>query len=100
MVDFKNFFQLKQNEDRLGFVNIPLNTDVELYIDPLVLSNQQGAWFIEANNLIVDFFEEVLQAIRSNDDKRALYLLGNLMKLILGYLAICQMAVVLVMNKR
>ena len=74
MVDFKNFFQLKQNEDRLGFVNIPLNTDVELYIDPLVLSNQKGAWFVEANNLIVDFFEEVLLAIRNNDDKRALYL--------------------------
>ena len=78
MIDFKNFFQLKQNENKLGFVNIPLNTDVELYIDPLVLSNQKGAWFVKANNLIVDFFEELLLAIRNNDDKRALYLLSRL----------------------
>ena len=77
-IDFKNFFKLKQDEDKLGFVNIPLNTDVELYIDPLVLRNQKGAWFAEANNLIVDFFEEVLLAIRNNDDNRALYLLGRL----------------------
>lgn len=77
-IDFKNFFKLKQKEDGLGFVNIPLNTDVELYIDPIVLKNQKGEWFIEANNLIVDFFEELLNAIRNNDDRRALYLLGKL----------------------
>ena len=56
-IDFKNFFKLKQDEDKLGFVNIPLNTDVVLYIDPLVLRNQKGAWFAEANNLIVDFIK-------------------------------------------
>ena len=38
-IDFKNFFKLKQKEDGLGFVNIPLNTDVELYIDLIVLKN-------------------------------------------------------------
>lgn len=77
-LNFREYFKLKHKEDRLGFVNIPLNTDVELYIDPLVLKNQRGDWFAEANNLIVDFFEEVLKSICDKNDKRALYLLSNL----------------------
>lgn len=77
-IDFKKHFKLRQTEDKLGFVNIPLNTDVELYIDPLTLSNQKGEWYIKANNLIVDFFEELICAIKNNNDKKSLYLLSKL----------------------
>lgn len=77
-IDFKQYFKLKQKEENLNFVNIPLNTDVELYIDPLVLSNQKGEWYVRASNLIVDFFEELLNAIKNQDDKKALYLLSKL----------------------
>lgn len=77
-IDFRQYFKLRQKEERLGFVNIPLNTDVELYIDPLVLSNQKGEWYVRASNSIVDFFEELLNAIKNHDDKKALYLLSRL----------------------
>lgn len=75
---FKDYFKLKQREDKLKFVNIPINTDIEQYIDALVLSHQDGIWYAEANNLIVDFFEELINAIKQKDDSKALYLLGNL----------------------
>ena len=48
----------KAKEENLDFVNIPLNTDLPMYIDPYSISIKSGEWYEECNNLIVDFFEK------------------------------------------
>ena len=75
---FKDYFKLKQKEENLDFVNIPLTTDLPLYIDPYAISIKSGEWYEECNNLIVDFFERVMSAIKKNDDLSAYRLLSKL----------------------
>lgn len=75
---FKDFFGIKSKEENLDFVNIPLNTDLPMYIDPYSISIKSGEWYEECNNLIVDFFEKVMTAIKSNDMITAYKLLSKL----------------------
>lgn len=75
---FKDFFGIKAREENLDFVNIPLNTDLPMYIDPYAISIKSGEWYEECNNLIVDFFEKVMTAIRNDDLITAYKLLNRL----------------------
>ena len=54
----REHFCLIKKEEFLDFVNIPLDGDVPLYIDPYAISTKSGEWYEECNNLIVDFFEK------------------------------------------
>ena len=77
-VFFNEYFKLKTREENLDFVNIPLTTDLPLYIDPYAISIKTGAWYEECNDLIVDFFERVMAAIKNKDDLTAYHLLSRL----------------------
>ena len=75
---FNEYFKLKEKEEKLDFVNIPLTTDLPLYIDPYAISIKPGEWYEECNDLVVDFFERVMLAIKNNDDLTAYRLLSKL----------------------
>ncbi len=55
-----------------------MTTDVALYVDPYAISIVDDPWFIECNNLIVDYFQLVIDSIRNKDKKTAYNLLNNL----------------------
>jgi hypothetical protein len=62
----------------LDFVDIPLDTDVSLYVDPYALTVSGDDWLRECGNMVVHFFEYFLDAIRNEDEPRAMALISNL----------------------
>lgn len=78
VIFFNEYFNLNKSEAELEFINIPVNTDIELFIDPYVISKIPGVWYAEANNLIVDFFEKLVQNMHNGNQKEAFRLLSKL----------------------
>lgn len=78
VVFFSEHFGLKQPQEQLDFVDIPLTTDIALYVDPYAFKIGTDLWAIECNNLVVDFFQNVIESIRADDQTRVRFLLGNL----------------------
>jgi hypothetical protein len=71
-------FRLGKSQAELDFVDVPIPGDIRLYVDPFALSLQNDPWFVEANNLVVDFFERTIQALQKGDDAECHLLLSNL----------------------
>jgi hypothetical protein len=40
----------------LDFVDIPLDTDIKLFVDPYAISVRPESWFQECNEYIISFF--------------------------------------------
>lgn len=75
---FSDHFNIRQSQAELDFVDIPLDTDIELFVDPYALSLESSPWFSECNNLVVDFFHLVVDSIAHGDLTRSRRLLANL----------------------
>jgi len=75
---FSQFFKLNKVQAELDFVDVYINDDTPLFIDPYVFKVRNDTWSIECNNLIVDFFNTVVQAIRNNGSVYAKKLLKQL----------------------
>lgn len=75
---FSDHFKISKTQSQLDFVDIPLDTDVSLYVDPYALSVSGDNWLRECGNIIVNFFEYFLNAIRSHDDATVMKLISNL----------------------
>lgn len=75
---FSDHFGLNKSQAELDFVDIPLNTDLPLFVDPYAVSVEEDPWFRECNDLIVGYFQLVVDSIRNNDIEDAKRLLSNL----------------------
>lgn len=75
---FSDVFRLAKTQSELDFVDVFLNTDNPLFIDPYALAKRCDPWSIEASNLVVDFFETAIRAIREGDEEQAQHLLSHL----------------------
>ncbi len=78
MLRFSDYFGLGKTQAQLDFIDIPLQTDIHLFLDPYALHIGRAPWFIEANNLVVDFFNHLLEAIKAGDEFSAVRLLHNM----------------------
>jgi len=78
VVFFSEHFELRWTQEQLDFVDIPLNTDIPLYVDPYAFKIGLDLWSIECNNLVVDYFQNVVDSIRAADHDRVRFLLSNL----------------------
>lgn len=74
-VRFSDFFKLGRSQSELDFVNIYIDDDMPLYVDPFVFKVRPDIWSVECNDLIIDFFETVIRAIVNKDHKYAKHLL-------------------------
>lgn len=75
---FSDHFGLNKSQAELDFVDIPFNTDLPLFVDPYAISVEEDPWFGECNDLIVDYFQLVVDSIRNSDIEVAKKLLSNL----------------------
>lgn len=75
---FSEYFELNKFQAELDFVDIFIEDDTQLFIDPYVFKVRDDAWSVECNNLIVDFFNTVVQVIRNKDNTYARTLLEQL----------------------
>jgi hypothetical protein len=75
---FSDYHNIPLSQHELDFVDIPLETDIQLFIDPYAISIRDDPWFIECNNILVEYFALVLEAIRSGRENDAISLLRRL----------------------
>lgn len=75
---FSEHFRLNKQQAELDFVDIFIDDDKPLYIDPYVFKVRNDAWSVECNNLIVDFFNTVVIAIKNKEIAYAKRLLDQL----------------------
>jgi hypothetical protein len=75
---FSDHFKINKPQSQLDFVDIPLDTDVSLYLDPYALSVSGNDWLRECGNIVVNFFEHFLSVIRNGNEEAAMKVISNL----------------------
>lgn len=60
-------FNLGKSQAELDFVDIDINEDIPLFIDPFFISIRTDNWSIDASRTIRSFFQNVLSLIRQNN---------------------------------
>jgi hypothetical protein len=75
---FSEYFGINKPQQELDFVDILPDTDLPLYIDPYAFKVGASETAAVCNNLVVDFFETLLDCIRSGRHQRGQALLNNL----------------------
>lgn len=71
-------YKLGLEQPSLEFVDVVLEEDTRLFLDPRAFQALKSAWGDECAALISHFFDEVLSAIREEDENRARLLLDGL----------------------
>lgn len=72
------YFGIAENSYQINFFDIKVNRDTKAFVDPGVLRASINSFSDECKDLIVDFFQEFLAALKSNNETRGLYLLDGL----------------------
>lgn len=72
------YFNLQGNQANFDFVDVRVDSDVPLFIDPSLIANLPLVWAEECTFLIQSFFQAVLDKIKSGDATGARQLLSRL----------------------
>jgi len=72
------YFKLGRDQSTLDFINVPINGDVPVFIDPDALRALGSEWGNACVSLLQTYFECVIKAIRADDHGRAKALLSQL----------------------
>ncbi|NDL01019.1 hypothetical protein [Photorhabdus bodei] len=75
---FSDYFNLDNNQLSLDFVDIPLDTDLCLFIDPTAIRGLKSEWGQDLIECLQDYFSKILEKIKEGDDETAFYLLSSL----------------------
>ena len=72
------YFKLGRSQGDLDFIDVDIDGDTCLFVDPHALRHLNSLWGHECVSLLQDFFEAVLDAIRARDQNAGRRLLGGL----------------------
>jgi hypothetical protein len=75
---FSKAVGIKKTQFELDFVDVPVDRDIKLFIDPFAISQRHEPWAIDAHGTVISFFDRVIQAIRADEMVRAERLLLHL----------------------
>lgn len=78
MTIFSEYFQLGKSQFELDFVDVPIDGDIPLFIDPFAISQRTDRWSQECHCTIIAYFERVVGAIRNENYQLAHELLLHL----------------------
>lgn len=73
-----SFFNLNKLQSELEFLDVRLDTDVKLYIDPSSFALLDNNWGRECTKLIRDYFQKVINYIKQGNKNKSLELLSGL----------------------
>jgi hypothetical protein len=68
---FAEYFNLDRTQPYLDFVDIPLHTDVSIFLEPGAIKALGSPWGNELSSLLQTFFETVLRLIKNGDHDKA-----------------------------
>lgn len=71
-------YNLNRNQDSLDFLDIPLDTDLLVFVDPLAIKSLKNSLGNECTYLLQSYFSEVLANIKSQNHRKAKELLACL----------------------
>jgi hypothetical protein len=75
---FSEHFRVGLSQPELDFVNVSLDSDLPVYVDPFAISLYDDEFGRECNDTIVAFFQAAINAIRAGDTARAERMLSHL----------------------
>lgn len=75
---FSEYYGLNKSQAFLDFVDVDLETDIAVFIDPIALKTLKTPWGSEIAYYIKHYFSTVLDLIKSNNDEGAKYILEGL----------------------
>ncbi|MGA9725715.1 MAG: hypothetical protein WBQ86_24900 [Candidatus Binatus sp.] len=75
---FSEFFNIGKSQAELDFVDIDLDTDIPLFIDPYIFSIKQDSWSERCHAEIISFFQAAIDCVRHGNDAQGRHLLDNL----------------------
>ncbi|EHP1485690.1 hypothetical protein KN925_001260 [Salmonella enterica subsp. enterica serovar Infantis] len=75
---FSESFNMEFQQSNLDFIDIPLDTDLQFFIDPTSIRALKTNWGGSLEKLIQYYFADVLASIKNGDLKRAGILLSSL----------------------
>jgi hypothetical protein len=73
-----DYYQLGVSQPALDFVDVDIEGDDPLFVDPRALRLSEGPWASDCISLIQVFFDSVVLAIREGERNRAISLLASL----------------------
>jgi hypothetical protein len=73
-----DYFRLGRTQPYLDFVDVRLDTDIKVFVDPAAIRILSSAWGTECVSLLQHFFESVLKRIGKGNDQEAVSLLASL----------------------
>lgn len=65
-IHFSKAFGINKSQLELDFVDIPLTSDVELYVDPFAISIAPDVWSAHCNSVLISYFERLVSLIRAH----------------------------------
>jgi hypothetical protein len=71
-------YRLKRTQAELDFVDVPLNTDLAVFVEPAAIKSLETPWSNQCVALLQDFFSHVLASVRAGDKHTAVRLLSSL----------------------
>ena len=75
---FSEYYKLNRTQPYLDFVDIPLHTDVAVFLDPTSIKLLDSVWGNELSSLLQTFFDVVLRLIKEGNNDKAIKLLSSL----------------------
>ncbi|MBR0427751.1 MAG: hypothetical protein IJK18_06105 [Clostridia bacterium] len=76
---FSEYFNLNAKQCELDFVDIDIDApEQQLFINPYAISLMDDEWNIECNDLIVDFFQTILNLVKKGNIQKAKNLMSYL----------------------
>lgn len=75
---FSEYFKLGRTQPYLDFVDIPLNTDLPVFLEPGAIKSLRSPWGNDLSSLLQTFFDTVLRFIHSGQYEKAQRLLSSL----------------------
>lgn len=58
---FSNYFNLNRGQPYLDFVDIRLDTDIAVFLDPTAIKSLKSPWGNELSSLLQTYFDTVLR---------------------------------------
>ena len=75
---FSEAFDVESRQVALDFIDIPLHTDLRFFLDPTSIKALKSQWGQDLVYALQDYFSEIMASIKSNNFKKAAYLLSSL----------------------
>lgn len=60
------YFELEKKQPELDFVDVYINTDMPLFVDPYFISRENNEWCKNATEEIRNFFQKIIENINRN----------------------------------